>query len=74
MVIDAHLTRLLMARTPLPALEQLEATLGAAVEGARRLALLKGALEHVAARAPLPAAHMAVATQYTAEVLDLRVR
>ncbi|EFJ44823.1 hypothetical protein VOLCADRAFT_106214 [Volvox carteri f. nagariensis] len=74
MTIDAHLTRLLMAKTPLPALESLEAALNKAVEGTRRLAMLRGALEHLSAAAPLPAAHIAVATQYTAEVLDLRGR
>ncbi|GFR41391.1 hypothetical protein Agub_g2030, partial [Astrephomene gubernaculifera] len=74
MTIDAHLTRLLMTRTPLPALESLERSLRGAVAGSRRLLELRGALEHMQAAAPLPGAHMAVATQYTAEVLDLRVR
>ncbi|KAG2499184.1 hypothetical protein HYH03_002765 [Edaphochlamys debaryana] len=74
MTIDAHLARLLTSRTPLPALAALEASLAGALEGSRRLLLLRGALEHVVAGAALPAAHLAVATQYTAEVLDLRVR
>ncbi|KXZ56405.1 hypothetical protein GPECTOR_1g360 [Gonium pectorale] len=74
MTIDSHLTRLLMARGPMPALEAIEAALARAVEGTRRLVTLRGALEHIQAAAPLPSAHIAVATQYTAEVLDLRVR
>ncbi|GLC35957.1 hypothetical protein PLESTB_000523300 [Pleodorina starrii] len=74
MTMDSHLARLLMARAPLPALESLQAALTSAVEGSKRLIMLRGALEHVNTAAPLPAAHIAVATQYTAEVLDLRVR
>lgn len=74
MTIDAHLVKLLTARAPSPALQSLEAALAAALEGGGRLAALRGTLEHMAAAAPLPAAHMAVAAQYTAEVLDLRVR
>ncbi|GIL72608.1 hypothetical protein Vretimale_4336 [Volvox reticuliferus] len=72
--IDAHLTRLLMARKSLPALESMETALNSAMEGNTKLIMLRGALEHVNSAAPLPAAHIAVATQYTAEVLDLRVR
>jgi hypothetical protein len=34
---------------------------------------LRGALEHVRHGAPLPGAHLAVATQYVVELLDLRV-
>ncbi|GLI68802.1 hypothetical protein VaNZ11_013301 [Volvox africanus] len=74
MTIDAHLTRLLTAPKSLPALESIEAALNSAVEDNKKLVMLRGALEHVNAAAPLPAAHIAVATQYTAEVLDLRVR
>ncbi|GIL43382.1 hypothetical protein Vafri_1155 [Volvox africanus] len=74
MTIDAHLTRLLTARKSLPALESIEAALNSAVEGNKKIMMLRGAIEHVNAAAPLPAAHIAVATQYTAEVLDLRVR
>ena len=72
--IDAHLTRLLMSPTPLAAIEALEAALGGAVGAGQKMMILRGAAEHVQAQAPLPAAHMAVATQYTVELLDLRVR
>lgn len=60
-----------MAPSPLPAVEQLEASLGSAVGAAHKLMLLRGAAEHVSAHAPLPAAHVAVATQYTVQLLDL---
>eukprot|EP00798_Chlamydomonas_sp_ICE-L_P011494 gene11494-34211_t len=71
--VDAHLGRLLMASTPCPHLELISNRLGVQVPACEKLVALKGATDHVRSQAPLPAAHIAAATQYTVEVIDLRL-
>jgi hypothetical protein len=73
-VMDAQLTPLaLLGERAAPELRRLQRTVvGAAARGGA-LAKLKGAAEHLAAGAPLPDAAIAAASNYTVELLDLRV-
>jgi len=73
-VLDAQLTPLaLLGQSAAPALEALRRTVGGAAAAGASLARLKGAAEHLAAGAPLPDAAIAAASNYTVELLDLRV-
>ena len=70
-LLDAHLARLLMAKVTPPCLEQLLKSLQLQVSASQRLLPLLGCAEHIRQQAKLPAAHVAAATQYTVELLDL---
>jgi hypothetical protein len=73
LLLDAHLTRLLMMPAAAPLLQQLQRLLRAEVGATSKLVALKGMAEHLAAGAPLPAAAEAANSEYTLELLDLRV-
>ncbi|MEW5303303.1 MAG: hypothetical protein WDW36_006008 [Sanguina aurantia] len=73
-IVDGHLARLLMTRSPLPHINKLQSTLSLQVKCTEQLSLLRGVMDHMMARAPLPRAHVAAAQQYTVEVLDLSIR
>ncbi len=45
--------------------------LGAQVKASQQLMPLAGAVEHVRAALPLPAAHVAAASQYTVQVISV---
>jgi hypothetical protein len=74
-LLDSQLTRLaqLGARVE-PLVERLAAAVSCQAAATSRLLPLKGVAEHMAANAPLPEAHVATASRYTVELLDLRVR
>ena len=74
MLLDAHLTRLLMSKEPQPCLDRLLECLMQQISACQHLLPLLGCAEHIQQRAPLPAAHVAAATQYTVELLDLSVK
>jgi len=74
MLLDAHLNRLIMAKEPLPCLDRLLESLTQQITACQHLLPLLGCAEHIQQRAPLPAAHVAAATQYTVELLDLSVK
>ncbi|KAL6764098.1 hypothetical protein V8C86DRAFT_2482210 [Haematococcus lacustris] len=72
--IDSHLPHLLMA-TKLPAsLTRMAVATKQHVDGCKALLPLQGATEHIRSGAPLPAGHVAAATLYTVQYLDLGVR
>lgn len=56
-----------------PLIERLASAVGAHTSGSASLLSLKGIAEHMQSHAPLPEAHIAAATSYTVEMLDLRV-
>ena len=72
--IDSHLGRLLMSKTPSPHFERMQTALRVQVGACQQLLPLQGAADHIRCQAPLPAAHVAAATQYTVELLDLSIR
>jgi hypothetical protein len=73
-VLDAQLTPLaLLGEAAHPALQRLQRTVAGAAARGGAMAKLKGAAEHLAAGAPLPDAAIAAASNYTVELLDLRV-
>ena len=74
LTLDAHTARLLMSRGSVPAVPALERCLRQQLNGSQQLLPLLGTVEHIEQQAPLPAAHVAAATQYTVELLDLRIR
>ncbi|KAG1654607.1 hypothetical protein FOA52_009533 [Chlamydomonas sp. UWO 241] len=73
-LLDAHLARLLMARQPHPALPALAGALRDQMGACQQLLPLLGTAEHIRHAAPLPHPHVAAATQYTVELLDLGTR
>ena len=70
-LLDSHLSRLLMANELPPAVGRLMTCIKTGVLTCQQLMPLLGATEHIRQRAPLPAAHVAAATQYTVELLSL---
>ena len=62
-----------MARETPACWERLLGCLQLQVMACQKLVPLLGCAEHIRQQAPLPAAHVAAATQYTVELLDLCV-
>jgi len=73
LIIDSHLPRLLVTKFPLASLLQLVSLSQRQVGLCQQLLPLVGAAEHVRSQAPLPAAHVAAAAQYTVQYIDLGI-
>ena len=73
MLLDAHLTRLALLPAAGPLLRRLQLSLVQEVGAASKLMRLKGVVDHMALGAPLPAVAEAASSEYTLELLDLRV-
>eukprot|EP00775_Hariotina_reticulata_P007925 gene7925-8121_t len=73
MLLDATFTRLAMHPAAVQVLTQLQHLLQQEVGATSKLVSLKGAGDHLAMGAPLPAAAEAASSAYTLELLDLRV-
>lgn len=73
LLLDAQLTKLMLMPAAGPLLQQLQRLLRSEVSTTNKLVALKGAADHWAAGAPLPAAAVAANSQYVLELLDLRV-
>lgn len=73
LVLDAHLTRLAMLPAAGRLLQQMQAVLQPEVGASSRLVRLKGVVDHMAGGGPLPAVAEAANSEYTLELLDLRV-
>jgi hypothetical protein len=72
-LLDATFTRLSMLPAAVQLLTQLQHLLQQEVGATSKLVSLKGAGDHLAMGAPLPAAAEAASSEYTLELLDLRV-
>lgn len=70
-VLDAHLPRLLMQQGLPQGLADAMGALKAQTSACAGLVGLAGATEHVRNGAPLPAAHIATATAYTVQLVEL---
>ncbi|KAF8072992.1 hypothetical protein HT031_000652 [Scenedesmus sp. PABB004] len=73
LLLDAHLARLALLPAAAPLLRRLQLGLRQEAEATSRLVGLRGVVEHMAAGAPLPAGAEAAGSEYTLELLDLRL-
>jgi hypothetical protein len=72
-LLDAQLARLAMRGDCTELLARMRGALRGYAEASAPLLSLRGAAEHLQRGAALPAAHVAAASAYTVELLDLRV-
>lgn len=73
LVLDAHLTKLALQPSAAGLLQRMQQTLQQEVSGSNRLAALKGITDHMAMGAALPLVAETANSEYTLELLDLRV-
>eukprot|EP00879_Flechtneria_rotunda_P017468 GHRR01018311.1.p1 GENE.GHRR01018311.1~~GHRR01018311.1.p1 ORF type:complete len:407 (+),score=234.92 GHRR01018311.1:156-1223(+) len=73
LVLDAHLTRLAMLPAAVSLLQRLQHMLQQEVSSTSRLVQMKGVADHLMLGAPLPMVAEVASSEYTLELLDLRV-